>query len=35
MAIDWMTRAELGEAIPPYFTEWIGAQLMRLLENAA
>jgi hypothetical protein len=25
MGIDWMSRTELAEAIPPAFTEWIGA----------
>lgn len=28
MEIDWMTDAELTEAIPPRFTEFIGAQLL-------
>ena len=28
MGIDWMSRRELSEAIPPAYTEWIGAQLM-------
>lgn len=27
MEIDWGTREELAEAIPPYFTRWIGEQL--------
>jgi DNA (cytosine-5)-methyltransferase 1 len=27
MAIDWTNREELAEAIPPYFTEWIGRQI--------
>lgn len=27
MGIDWMTKDELNEAIPPAYTEWIGAQL--------
>lgn len=27
MGIDWMNRDELGEAIPPAYTEWIGRQL--------
>ncbi len=31
MGIDWMTRAELSEAIPPAYTEWIGNQLMSRL----
>ncbi len=28
MGIDWMTGQELCEAIPPAYTEWIGAQLI-------
>jgi DNA (cytosine-5)-methyltransferase 1 len=28
MGIDWMTREELAEAIPPAYTEFIGAQLV-------
>jgi len=32
MGIDWMTRRELSEAIPPAYTEWIG---VRLLEHLA
>jgi DNA (cytosine-5)-methyltransferase 1 len=28
MGIEWMTRAELSEAIPPAYTEWIGKQLL-------
>lgn len=35
MGIDWMTRREISEAIPPAFTEWIGAQLLRAIESAA
>jgi DNA (cytosine-5)-methyltransferase 1 len=31
MGIDWMTGAELNEAIPPAYTEWIGQQLLALL----
>jgi len=28
MGIDWMTVAELADAIPPAYTTWIGAQLL-------
>ena len=28
MGIDWMTKAELNEAIPPAYTEFIGAALL-------
>lgn len=28
MEIDWMTRAELAQAIPPAYTRWIGTQLL-------
>lgn len=34
MGIDWMTRAELVEAIPPRFTEFIGQQLLDYLRTA-
>lgn len=27
MGIDWMTKHEMAEAIPPAYTEWIGLQL--------
>jgi DNA (cytosine-5)-methyltransferase 1 len=34
MGIDWMrTRSELSESIPPAMTEWIGKQLIRVLEQ--
>jgi DNA (cytosine-5)-methyltransferase 1 len=35
MGIDWMTRDELSESIPPAYTEWIGRQLLAAIENAA
>lgn len=31
MGIDWMTRDELAQAIPPTYTEWIGARLLEAL----
>jgi DNA (cytosine-5)-methyltransferase 1 len=31
MGIDWMTRDELREAIPPAYTEWIGRRLIEHL----
>jgi DNA (cytosine-5)-methyltransferase 1 len=34
MGIDWMTREELAEAIPPAYTNFIGTQLMRQLGAA-
>lgn len=33
MGIDWMTRDELAQAIPPAYTEFLGGQLYRLLEK--
>jgi DNA (cytosine-5)-methyltransferase 1 len=33
MGIDWMTRQQLNQAIPPSYTEWIGRQLMAYLER--
>ena len=30
MGIDWMTRPELNEAIPPAYTEWIGRHIMEV-----
>ncbi len=35
MGIDWMTSAELVEAIPPAYTEFIGRQLLEHLERGA
>jgi len=34
MGIQWMTRRELSQAIPPAYTRWIGAQLMTYLRTA-
>jgi len=31
MGIDWMTRKELSQAIPPVYTAWVGQQLLRVL----
>lgn len=31
MGVDWMTQAELGEAIPPAYTEYLGLQLRAAL----
>jgi hypothetical protein len=31
MGIDWMTRSELSQAIPPAYTEFIGKHLLRAL----
>jgi DNA (cytosine-5)-methyltransferase 1 len=33
MGIDWMSRDELGEAIPPAYTEWLGARLLVALDS--
>ena len=35
MGIDWMTRDELREAIPPAYTELIGAQLLQHIKAKA
>lgn len=32
MGIQWMTRAELSQAVPPAYTEYIGLQLIEALE---
>jgi DNA (cytosine-5)-methyltransferase 1 len=33
MGIDWMTRKEMTQAIPPVYTEWLGGQLIELLNE--
>jgi DNA (cytosine-5)-methyltransferase 1 len=35
MGIDWMNRNELSEAIPPAYTEFVGAQILEHLAVAA
>ena len=33
MDIDWMTRKEFTQAIPPAYTEYIGLHLMKALRK--
>jgi DNA (cytosine-5)-methyltransferase 1 len=35
MGIDWMTKPELAEAIPPAYTHYIGTQLLEQMERTA
>lgn len=35
MGIDWMTGEELSQAIPPAYTQWIGAQLLSVIGNTS
>ena len=35
MACEWMTRDEFCEAIPPYYTEYIGRQLIKHLNSTS
>lgn len=34
MDIDWMGQKEISQAIPPAYTEWIGKQILKVLEEA-
>lgn len=34
MGIDWMTKGELNEAIPPIYTEYLGRQLLAVVEKS-
>ena len=34
MGIDWMTQHELGEAIPPAYSEYLGRQVIQHIESA-
>lgn len=31
MGIDWMTKSELSQAIPPAYTRWLGSRILELL----
>ena len=35
MGIDWMTRKELSQAIPPAYTQFIGGQAIAAMRRAA
>jgi len=35
MQIDWMNRDEMAQAVPPAYTEWIGAQLLTAVGGVA
>jgi len=34
MGVDWMSRRELSEAVPPAYTEWVGAHLRAHLRES-
>lgn len=33
MGIDWMSQAELSQAIPPAYTEWLGKQIIEIIRK--
>ena len=33
LGIDWMTKHEMSQSIPPVFTEWVGRQIIEYLEE--
>lgn len=33
MGIDWMTTAELSQAIPPAYTHWLGLRLLEIIQS--
>lgn len=33
MGIDWMTRAELSQAVPPAYTKWLGERLLNVMKG--
>jgi DNA (cytosine-5)-methyltransferase 1 len=35
MGCPWMTQHEVSQAIPPAYTQWIGAQLLTIIEHSA
>lgn len=35
MGIDWMTKYEITQAVPPAYSEFLGKQLIKLLETAS
>ncbi|HSZ74082.1 MAG TPA: hypothetical protein VK779_04625 [Rhizomicrobium sp.] len=34
MGIDWMTKAEINESIPPAYTQFVGQELLRHISSA-
>jgi DNA (cytosine-5)-methyltransferase 1 len=35
MGIDWMSRDELAQAVPPAYTRWIGSHILRAIEGVS